>query len=379
LKIALIHFSAPPVCGGVERVIGEQIQTLKQMGHIVSLACFEGEGAGANSHIPLSRTSSCSEFVAYLASALSGNDVIFMHNVCTRPDVPALTEALRLLPLKIPSARWICWVHDFALTDPDYAGLENSTHARAFARACEGWEYVAVSELRAREVEQWLEVPCTVIPNGVDPSSVLQLSPKIAALAEAQGWWSADAVILQPSRLLPRKAVEGSIQLTRALKERGFDLRVLLTGGADLKNPAHAVYYKYLRTLADSLRVGESVCFLGGTTPVGPKAYCDFHQIADALFFPGSQEGFGLPVLEAGVFGKPVFCSDSEPLRQLPGAVTYSSDLSVEDLATWFIGRIREYETITARRKILRDYRWPSIYHNHIEPLLKRSPHPYHP
>lgn len=345
----------------------------------MSLACFEGQGAWADSHIPLSRSSSCSDFVSYLSSALSGNDIVFMHNVCTRPEVPALTEALRLLPQKIPSARWICWVHDFALTDPDYAWVAASPHARAFASACEGWEYVAVSEVRAGEVEQCLGVPCTVVPNGVDPGFILQLSPKMATLAETRGWWDADAVILQPSRLLPRKSVERGIQLAGAAKSRGFDLRILLTGAEDGQNPAHAAYAKYLRTLSASLRVGEEVCFIGGGMPIGPKEYCDFHQIADALFFPGQQEGFGLPVLEAGVFGKPVFCSDTEPLRTLPGAVIYPAGFCGEDLADWFISQIRECETITARRKILRDYRWPSIYHNHIEPLLKRSPIPYHP
>ncbi len=381
LKIALIHFTAPPLAGGVERVVGEQIRLLRARGHTVSLACFEGGGmaSGADTHIPLSRAASADEFSTYLGSALSGTDVILMHNVCTMPFVPALTEALRRLPALVPSARWICWVHDLALGDPDYAALRSAPHAKVFTLPCAEWEYVAVSDLRAREVEELLEVPCTIVPNGVDPGFTLQLSPKIAALAEASGWWEADAVFLHPARILPRKTLELGIQLTHAARAQGFRLQILLTGAEDLQTPAHAAYAKYLKTLTASLKLQDAVFFLGDTMEIGPKEFCDFYQIADALLFPGQREGFGLPVLEAGVFGKLVFCPDCEPLSILPGAVTYDPELPVGELAAWFISRIRERETIMARRKILRDYRWPSIYHNHIAPLLSRLPLLYHP
>ena len=378
LKIALIHFTAPPLNGGVERVIGEQIRILRKNGHTLSLACFEGGGAGEDVHIPLSRASSCADFVAYLSSALSGNDVIFMHNVGSLPDVPALTEALWLLPNKIPSARWICWVHDLALTDPEHAWIHTKIEGRVFTKSCEAWEYVAVSELRAGEVEEHLGVACVVVPNGVDPGSTLQLSARTASLAEAGGWWEADAVLLHPSRLMPRKNVEAAIHLARAAREQGFDLKILLTGAEDLETVAHATYGKYLKTLAASLRLQDAVFFLGGMMPMDSKEFCDFNLIADGLFFSGQREGFGLPVLEAGVLGRPIFCPNCEPLTRLPGAVTYPVETSAEELATWLIGEISEHKTIMARRQILRDYRWPHIYLTHLVPLLQRSPLPYH-
>jgi len=396
LKIALIHFTAPPLTGGVERVLAEQIRLLRARGHTVSLACFEGgvwaSGAAskgqssgaltaeADTYIPLSRGASAVEFTSYLSSALSGTDVVLMHNVCTMPFAPCLTEALWSLPAMVPSARWICWVHDFALGDLEYAAsLRSSPHGRWFSLPCGEWEYVAVSELRAREVEELLGMPCNVVPNGVDPSFILQLSSKIAALAESNGWWDADAVLLHPGRILPGKNLEVGIQLVRAAREKGFRVQLLLTGAEDNQTPAHAAYAKYLKTLTDSLRLQEAVFFLGDNLKIGPGEFCDFYQIADALFFSSRREGFGLPVLEAGVFGKPVFCPDCEPLSLLPGAITYGLDLSPDELATWLIRRMRECGTILARRKILRDYRWPSIYHKHFEPLLLRPPLLHHP
>ena len=183
MKIALIHFSAPPVNGDVEQVIGEQIRILRKNGHTLSLACFEGGGAGEDAHIPLSRKSSCADFVAYLSSALCGTDVIFMHNVGVMPDVPALTEALWLLPDKLPSARWICWVHELGLTDPGHGWIHTKPEGFVFTKSCAAWEYVAVSEFKAGQVEKHLGVTCMVIPNGGDPSIKLEISARDGSVA----------------------------------------------------------------------------------------------------------------------------------------------------------------------------------------------------
>jgi glycosyltransferase involved in cell wall biosynthesis len=92
------------------------------------------------------------------------------------------------------------------------------------------------------------------------------------------------------------------------------------------------------------------------------------------VFLSGEREGFGLPVLEAGVFGKPVFCPDTPPMNTLPGALAYPRDISISDLAAWMRRQLKGRETILARRHILRTYRWPSIYRSHIAPLLARPP-----
>jgi glycosyltransferase involved in cell wall biosynthesis len=37
MRIALLHYSKPPVIGGVERVIGEQATALRELGHEVEV------------------------------------------------------------------------------------------------------------------------------------------------------------------------------------------------------------------------------------------------------------------------------------------------------------------------------------------------------
>ena len=162
--------------------------------------------------------------------------------------------------------------------------------------------------------------------------------------------------------------------MTHALRSGGFDLRYLITGAADPHNPAHAAHALHLRSLVQTLNLQDSVHFLSDRLPIGPRELCDLYQISDAVFLSGAREGFGLPVLEAGAFGKPVFCPDAEPMNTLPGALAYPCNISISDLAEWLLQHLKGRDTILARRQILRTYRWPSIYRSHLAPLLARPP-----
>ncbi|NBV86187.1 MAG: glycosyltransferase family 1 protein, partial [Verrucomicrobia bacterium] len=355
-------------------VVEEQIHTFRNEGHHVTLACFEGGyESEAHSHVPLSRAASRQELVAYLSSALSGVDCVLMHNVGTMPFAPELTAALQQLPALLPASRWICWVHDLAIASSDYTAALEGENGELFKQSVSGWEYVAVSALRQREVEELLRVHCAVVPNGVDPVRTLQLGQKVARLAESCGWWDADAVLLNPSRLLPRKTVENGIQIARVAASLGLNIQYVVTGASDPHNGGQIAYVKRLKQLCETLQVSNSVHFISDSMEVGPQELCDIYKVADAVFLPGVKEGFGLPVLEAGVFGKPVFCPDSEPLSSLPGAISYPSKMAISDMARWLIRQIEGHHSITARRKVLKDYRWPSIYRNHLAPLLERA------
>ena len=42
-----------------------------------------------------------------------------------------------------------------------------------------------------------------------------------------------------------------------------------------------------------------------------------FIRVADALFFPSREEGFGIPLIEAAFSHLPAFCADIPPLREV--------------------------------------------------------------
>ena len=57
-------------------------------------------------------------------------------------------------------------------------------------------------------------------------------------------------------------------------------------------------------------------------------------QSAEALVFPSTFEGFGMPVLEAMAAGVPVACSDIPPLREVAGdAALFFDPYSPERIA----------------------------------------------
>jgi glycosyltransferase involved in cell wall biosynthesis len=43
----------------------------------------------------------------------------------------------------------------------------------------------------------------------------------------------------------------------------------------------------------------------------------DIYSISDLVFVPSKEEGFGLPVIEAGAARKMVFCSRIPPFQEL--------------------------------------------------------------
>jgi glycosyltransferase involved in cell wall biosynthesis len=49
------------------------------------------------------------------------------------------------------------------------------------------------------------------------------------------------------------------------------------------------------------------------------RVVADLFRVADVLFLPSHDEGFGLPILEAGVCRLPVVCADIPALRELAG------------------------------------------------------------
>ncbi len=97
----------------------------------------------------------------------------------------------------------------------------------------------------------------------------------------------------------------------------------------------------------------------------------NLYLLADALFFPSLQEGFGLPILEAAMFGTPALCPDIAPLNTLPGALLYDPSLDPKQVAEWIIRHVLSRDSIKTRRLVAAEYRWQQIYRKHLAPLLQ--------
>ena len=365
MNITLVHYSATPVIGGVERVMAEHAQLFSEHGHCVTVLCHRG-GEGA---VLLPNDPSADAQAAALRSALGTQDIVFLHNVLTMPFHPGLTEALWRVMDELPGVRFVAWVHDVAACNPDCAPV-----APIFSKAHPRCEYIAVSPLRARQFAEATGSPperCAVIPNGIDPARVLGLPENVAAFAQRHDLLDGRMLLLHPARLVRRKNVELSIAVAHEFAQRGDPATVLVTA-ADDPHSATA------RSLGEKLR-GEcsqerGVIFAGDHFAVGDAGLAGLYRLADALLFPSRSEGFGLPLLEAALHRLPVFCSDIEPLRGLlrEGAIHFSPDAEPAHIASLIAEALEAMPAFRERRRVLREYGWDAIFRRHLASLLAR-------
>ena len=367
MNIALVHYAASPVVGGVERVMEDHARLFTAHGHRVTVLCHRGGGPDV---LRMPEEDSTNAQAAALRPALAAQDVVFIHNVLTMHFHPGLTEALWRAMDELPRVRFVAWVHDVAACNPDYAQMVSL--APIFSKVHPRCAYVAVSPLRARQfagVTGTSAERCPVIPNGVDPARVLGLPENVATTVRQRNLLDGRMLLLHPTRLVRRKNVELSIAVAREFARRGTPATVIVTAADDEQNAASLALGEKLRA---ECTTPECLILGGEHLAVGDAELAALYRLADALFFPSRSEGFGLPPLEAALHRLPVFCSDIEPLRERlhETAVVFSPDAAPASVATLIEETLTASPAFRERRRVLREYSWDVIYARYLAPLL---------
>jgi glycosyltransferase involved in cell wall biosynthesis len=185
---------------------------------------------------------------------------------------------------------------------------------------------------------------------------------------------SASPLLLLPVRITPRKNIELALHVCANLTRHFPDTKLIVTGPLGPHNPANVKYFEKLTVLRKELRLDNTVHFLAELTTeyIPDDVISDFYHLADALFMPSREEGFGIPILEAGFAGLPIFCSDIPPLRSLGGTnVTYfSPDADPAELADTIADCLSASAVFRMRVDVRRGYTWERVYAQHIAPLL---------
>lgn len=410
MRIALVHYTAPPVIGGVERVLAEQARQLASRGHDVRIVCGNADAVAPGAEVvvapELARAAtepghSCpaaaelepssdgslrgtgaspdpcgQESPGSLRVALSDCDAVMVHNVFTMPFNVAVTAQLHRLAAELKHIHWINWVHDVAAVNPYYSHLPWGSEEFAILKSAPPCaHHVAVSEVRRQDFCRATGVSvdrCRVIPNGVDVNAVLGLTPRIAALAEARGFWRRDLVLLQPARLLRRKNIELGIRLMAELPKLGWNALFATTGAPDSHQVDSKTYFEEMKALASCLGVEDSVVFAGEDGILSDDDVRSLYEAADALLFPSQGEGFGLPLLEAALHRLPVFCADIAVHREVagPGAIRFPLNAGMDEVAKLIKRRMGDDASRLERRRIDSQFSWHRICEDFLEPLL---------
>lgn len=110
------------------------------------------------------------------------------------------------------------------------------------------------------------------------------------------------------------------------------------------------------------------------TTTIDPQALAELYQLSDAVFFPSLDEGFGIPLLEAGLARLPVFCSDIPPFHESGGSQVhfFSLQATPADTARLIKRELEIDPAFALRRRVLQSYTWSEIIRRRVVPILER-------
>jgi glycosyltransferase involved in cell wall biosynthesis len=215
-----------------------------------------------------------------------------------------------------------------------------------------------------------------VIPNGVDVGKFLKLEEQTLGYIKKLDLLQASPLLLLPVRITSRKNIELALQILAALRNDLPSAQMVITGPLGPHNSANLQYFEKLSALREELGLKNSAHFLAELTNefIPDEVISDFYKLADALLFPSFEEGFGIPILEAGFAGIPVFCSDIPPLKNLGGKfVSYFSPEGNPDAAAKMIADHFTNNKVFGLRKSVREqFTWERIYATKITPLLKQ-------
>ena len=188
---------------------------------------------------------------------------------------------------------------------------------------------------------------------------------------------SADPILLTPVRITRRKNLELSLNVLAALRHLMPNASLVVTGPARANNSANTAYFKELKVLRTKRNLQSCAHLLAEYVPDGltDSMLADFYRLADVLLLPSREEGFGNPILEAGLGRLPVFCTELPPLRALAdGWATYfSPDENPDRIAALIQARLEDDPVYQMRSHVRMEYTWGAIYSRLLAPLLESA------
>ncbi len=246
-----------------------------------------------------------------------GIDLLIVENALSLPmNVPlglALTEYIT--ETRIPA---IAHHHDFYWERPRYALHAAEDYLKAaFPPAMSFIQHVVINSYAAEQVALRTGMRSALIPN-VMPFETPPPPPDeiTARLRPELGIGADEVLLLQPTRIVPRKRIERAIELARKL-ERPCCL--LITHSSSDEGNA---YRRYLAEYAELLGVrvlfaAERFNHRRGTTADGSPVFslADAYHQADLVTYPSTLEGFGNAFLEAIYYRKPLLMSRYETFK----------------------------------------------------------------
>jgi mannosylglucosylglycerate synthase len=213
---------------------------------------------------------------AEVDAALAGADLVIVENLCSLPLNPGAAAVVAAACTGRPT---VLHHHDLPWQRPQFAHLPPPPDDPA-------WAHVTINELSKRELAAH-GIGATTIYNSFDPDPSPGDRDAVRRHLDVD---EGTALLLQPTRALPRKNIGAAIALAEA------------TGATYwLLGPAEDGFGPELERL-----VVEARCPVLLGPPRGGCSVADAYAACDAVLLPSSWEGFGNPSVESATYRRPL-------------------------------------------------------------------------
>jgi glycosyltransferase involved in cell wall biosynthesis len=327
-----------------------------------------------------------------IRDAIKGLDIVIVHNIPSMIFNFPATIAINEL-VGEAKTEFVFWIHDSVVLRKEWIPFLKVWPFTELHYQHPNATYVTITEFRAKQLSQISDdhykiKAVKVIPNGINVEEYEKLDETTIKLREKLGLRWGDYVILMPIRVLPRKNITLGLEIIHELKKLIGEhrVRLIITGPIDTQTMINEeTYPDHLNKRINELNLAEDVLFIHDLISfrrlfekdkISKWGIADAYALADLILITSEEEGFGLPVLEAGVARKPLFVSRIEPFEELlrEGIEAYMFGLNDRpaDVAfkifRHFLGDIVQHNFNNAISK----YRWSVVIEEKILPFLNQ-------
>lgn len=405
-RLGIMHYSYPPVVGGVETVIKQQAHLFADHGFSVTLVM--GEGATDRQDIKITLIPQMKslrninttlyqqildqkdyppgfdelskEIYGMLESSLKDLDIIIIHDMLTLKFNVAFNMAMRQYISVHHEKKYIAWTQDISLDeDSKRFVFVNDKLDQLLYTPVPGVYYIAVSNYLKNSLEQLIGFPkdlARVIPNAIPIAEYLNLQPITKSIIERRGLLDADPLIFIPSKMMPHKNIDICIKVLSELKPTYPNAKIVISARAFHHNSDNDYIWK-IDSMIHELGLDKDVIIVQDELNPGANDYevlKDLYKICDVVFFLSSYENFGLPILESGITRAPIICNDLQVFHELSAANIYFTNISrpPHEVAKFVDEVINSQKTGNLFREIKRRHGLETVFKNQMLPFIER-------